>query len=127
LYRRAPRLFDELTLARAEGSYGRLLSKIARIDVLVIDDWGLSPIDSVQRRDLLEILEDRYGHRSTILASQLPVDRWHEHVGDATIADAVCDHLLHNAIPIVLRGESRRKLAARSEAKRERSPASEES
>jgi DNA replication protein DnaC len=109
LYRRASRLFDELLLARADGSYPRLLAKIARIDVLVIDDWGLVPTESAHRRDLLEILEDRYGHRSTILASQLPVDRWHDHVGDATIADAVCDRLLHNALQIALRGESRRR------------------
>lgn len=112
LYRRAPRLFDELLLARAEGSYARLLAKIARVDVLVIDDWGLVPVEALHRRDLLEILEDRYGQRSTILASQLPVERWHEQLGDPTIADAVCDRLLHNAVQIALRGESRRKAAA---------------
>lgn len=109
LYRRAPRLFDELLLARADGTYARLLAKMARIDVLVIDDWGLVPVEALHRRDLLEIIEDRYGQRSTILASQLAVERWHDQVGDATIADAVCDRLLHNAVEIELTGPSRRK------------------
>jgi len=109
LYRRAPRLFDELTLARADGSYHRLLAKLARIDVLAIDDWALVPVGDAERRDLLEILEDRHGNRSTILASQLPVDRWHDQIGDPTIADAICDRVLHNAYRIVLQGSTRRK------------------
>ena len=108
-YRRASRLFDELTLARADGTYPRLLAKIARIDVLVVDDWGLVRIAEAQRRDLLEIIEDRHGHKSTILTSQLPVAQWHDHVGEPTIADAICDRLLHNAHRVVLQGPSRRR------------------
>ena len=108
-YRRAPRLAQELRLARADGTYPRLLARIARIDVLVVDDWGLVPLDDMERRDLLEIVEDRYGQRSTVLASQLPVDQWHDQIGDPAVADAICDRLLHNAHRIELRGESRRK------------------
>lgn len=109
LYRRLPRLFDELTLARADGTYPRLLARIARIDVLVLDDWGLAPLADVERRDLLEIIEDRHGHRATVLTSQLPVAKWHDHLGDPTVADALCDRLLHNAHRLVLQGPSRRK------------------
>lgn len=109
LYRRASRLFDELTLARADGTYPKLLARLARIDVLVIDDWGLVPIGEAERRDLLEIVEDRHGNRSTILTSQLPVADWHDHVGDPTVADAICDRLLHNAHRIVLQGPSLRR------------------
>lgn len=109
LYRRAPRLFDELALARADGSYPRLLTRFARIDVLILDDWGLAPVREAERRDLLEIMEDRHGLRSTIWTSQVPVAQWHDHVGDPTIADAICDRLLHNAHRIVLHGPSRRK------------------
>ncbi len=82
---------------------------MARIDVLILDDWGLVPVGDTERRDLLEIIEDRYGNRSTILTSQLPSEKWHDHVGDPTIADAICDRLLHNAHKIHLKGESRRK------------------
>jgi DNA replication protein DnaC len=110
LYRRAPRLFDELTLARADGTYSRLLARFARMDVLVLDDWGLAPVRDIERRDLLEIMEDRHGLRSTIWTSQIPVAQWHDHVGDPTIADAICDRLLHNAHRIVLQGPSRRKV-----------------
>ena len=109
LYRRAPRLFDELALARADGSYPRLLARFARTDVLVLDDWGLSPVADTDRRDLLEIMDDRHGLRSTIWTSQIPVAQWHDHVGDPTVADAICDRLLHNAHRIVLKGPSRRK------------------
>ena len=109
LYRRAPRLFDELTLARADGTYTRLLVRLARIDLLVIDDWGLVPVAERERRDLLEIMEDRYGQRSTVLCSQLPIEKWHDQLGEPTVADAICDRLLHNAHRIVLQGESRRK------------------
>jgi DNA replication protein DnaC len=109
LYRRAPRLFDELVLARADGTYPRLLARFARMDVVVIDDWGLAPLKDAERRDLLEIMEDRHGLRSTIWTSQIPVAQWHDHVGDPTIADAICDRLLHNAHRIVLQGPSRRK------------------
>jgi DNA replication protein DnaC len=108
-YRRASRLFDDLRLARADGSYGRLLGKLARLDVLVLDDWGLAPPTEHERRDLLEILEDRYGSRSTIVTSQLPPTQWHDHLGEPTLADAICDRLLHNAHRLVLKGPSRRK------------------
>jgi DNA replication protein DnaC len=116
LYRRLPRLFEELTLAHADGSYIRLLARLARIDVLVIDDWGLAPPRDQDRRDLLEIFEDRYGTRSTILTSQLPVEHWHDHLGEATVADAICDRLLHNAHRIALKGPSRRKENAQLDA-----------
>jgi len=86
-----------------------LLAKLARLDVLVIDDWGLAPVQDPERRDLLEILEDRYGTRSTIITSQLPPAQWHDYLADATLADAICDRLLHNAHRIVLQGPSRRK------------------
>jgi len=110
-YRRASRLFHDLTLARADGTYIRLLAKLARLDVLVLDDWGLAPVQDQERRDLLEILEDRYGSRSTIITSQLPPAQWHDYLGEATLADAICDRLLHNAHRIVLKGPSRRKEA----------------
>jgi DNA replication protein DnaC len=109
IYRRAPRLFEELTLAHADGTYRRLLQRFAKIDILIIDDWGLAPPKDTERRDLLEILEDRYGNRSTIITSQLPTAKWHDHLGDPTIADAVCDRVLHNAHRLVLKGPSRRK------------------
>jgi len=109
LYRRVPRLFDELTLAHADGTYIRLLGKLARIDVLVLEDWGLGPLRDQDRRDLLEILEDRSETRSTIITSQLPPDQWHEYLGDPTVADAICDRLLHNAHRLKLKGPSRRK------------------
>ena len=108
LYRRVPRIFDEILLARADGTYPRWLAKVARFDVIVLDDWGLVPLADSERRDLLEIMEDRYGNRSTILTSQMPVAQWHDQVGDPTIADAFCDRLLHNAHRIELHGPSRR-------------------
>lgn len=109
LYRRAPRLFQELHLARADGSYMRLLGKIARMHVLIVDDWALVPIGEREREDFLEILEDRHGLRSTIVTSQLPPAKWHEFLGEPTLADAICDRLLHNAHRIALKGPSRRK------------------
>jgi DNA replication protein DnaC len=109
IYRRASRLFSELALARADGSYPRVLAKIARADVLVLDDWAIAPITDSERRDLLEVLEDRYGTRSTIVTSQLPPKRWHEHIADPTHADAICDRLIHNAHRLVLKGPSKRK------------------
>ena len=109
LYRRAPRLFDELLLARADGSYGQLLIRLAKIDVLAIDDWGLAPLKDQERRDLLEILEDRYATRSTIMTSQLPTTKWHDHLGDPTVADAICERILHNSHRLILKGPSRRK------------------
>jgi DNA replication protein DnaC len=116
LYRRVPRLFEELTLAHADGSYTRLLARLARFDVLVLDDWGLAPPRDSDRRDLLEIFEDRHGLRSTLLTSQLPIEHWHDHLGEATVADAICDRLLHNAHRIALQGPSWRKETAQPDA-----------
>jgi DNA replication protein DnaC len=109
IYRRASRLFQECALAHADGTIVRLLAKIARVDVLVIDDFAMAAIPSDRRNDLLEILEDRYGQRSTIITSQLDAKRYHEYLNDPTVADAVCDRLLHNAHRLVLKGPSRRK------------------
>ena len=109
LYRRAPRLFDELALARADGSYPRLLARFARTDVLVLDDWGLSPVADTDRRDLLEIMDDRHGSTSTAVISQLPTDQWYASIGDNTLADAILDRLMHNAHRLQLKGESMRK------------------
>jgi DNA replication protein DnaC len=103
------RLTDELTLARADGTYARVLARLARVDVLVIDDWGHAPMRDQERRDLVEVLDDRHGLRSTIMTSQLPVAKWHDHIGDPTNADAICDRVLHSAHRIVLKGPSRRK------------------
>lgn len=108
LYRRASKLFPELALARADGTYTRLLSKLARADVLVIDDWAMNAITDVERRDLLEILDDRYGSRATIVTSQVPPKKWHAHINEPTHADAICDRLLHNSHRLVLKGPSRR-------------------
>lgn len=108
-YRRAPRLFEELALAHADGSFPVLLKRLAKVDLLVIDDWGLAPPKDAERRDLLEILEDRYGARSTLITSQLPTSKWHDHLGDPTVADAICDRVLHGAHRLVLKGPSRRK------------------
>jgi len=108
IYRRSPRLFEELRLAYADGTYTKLLTRIAKIDVLVIDDWGLAPVGERERNQLLEVLEDRSESRSTIMTSQLPISKWHEHIGDAMIADAICDRLLHGAYKVALKGPSRR-------------------
>jgi len=109
VYRRMPRLAQDLAVARGDGSYTRLLARWAKTDLLVLDDWGLAPIAESERRDLLEILDDRHGLRSTIVVSQIPVKEWHRLVGDPTIADALLDRLVHNAHEIRLKGESIRK------------------
>jgi DNA replication protein DnaC len=108
-YHRVPRLLSDMGTAKADGRYSKLLVNLARIDVLVLDDWGMHPLGDGQRRDLLEIMEDRYGCRSTVVTSQLPVDTWHDAIGDATLADALLDRLVHNAYQLKLKGESRRK------------------
>jgi len=109
LYLRLPKLLQELPIAKGDGTYIKLLARLAKIDVLILDDWGLSKLMAEQRRDLLEILEDRYDSRSTIVTSQLPLDKWHDIIGDPTLADAILDRLVHNAYKIDLRGESMRK------------------
>lgn len=108
-YWRVPRLFHALALARADGTYARLLGKLARMDVLVLDDFALVPLQEAERRDLLEVLEDRYGTRATIVTSQLEPKLWHQAIGDPTLADAICDRLLHNSHRLMLKGPSRRK------------------
>ena len=109
LYFRLPRLLQELAMAKGDGRYGRVLTNLAKTDLLIIDDWGLTTLDDHGRRDILEILEDRYNVRSTVVTSQLPVSHWHEAVGDPTLADAILDRLVHNAYKISLKGESMRK------------------
>jgi len=110
-YLRCPRLFQQLAIAKADGSYAKLMNKLARAKVLVIDDLGLTTLADLERRDLLEVLEDRYGTSSTIVTSQLPLDLWHGSIGDPTIADAILDRLVHNAHTIQLKGGSMRKQA----------------
>ena len=112
-YRRLPRLFDALALARGDGGHARLLKTLSRVQLLILDDWGLAPMLPEQRRDLLEIMEDRHGRGSTIITSQLPIEHWHEIIGDPTIADAILDRLVHNAHRLTLKGESLRKAAAK--------------
>lgn len=109
LYTRLPRLFEELALARGDGRYPRFLKKLARVELLVLDDWGLAPLAAPERRDLLEIAEDRHGRASTVVTSQLPVSAWHEAINDPTLADAILDRIVHNAHRLQLNGESMRK------------------
>jgi DNA replication protein DnaC len=113
LYHRLPRLFDDLLLARGDGRYGRLLKTLARVELLILDDWGLAPLTPEQGRDLLEVLDDRHGRSATVVTSQLPVDHWHEMIGNPTVADAILDRLVHNAHRLILKGDSMRKLAAK--------------
>jgi DNA replication protein DnaC len=113
LYQRLPRLFDALALGRGDGRHERLLKSLGRVQLLILDDWGLAPMTADRRRDLLEIMDDRHGRGSTIVTSQLPVEHWHETIGDPTIADAILDRLVHNAYRLTLKGESLRKAAAR--------------
>jgi DNA replication protein DnaC len=110
--RKSSELFRELEVAHADGSMGRLLLRLAQFDVLLIDDFAMAPLKDSERRDFLEICDDRYQRRSLILTSQMPVAHWHEQIGDATIADSILDRLLHNAHRIELNGESMRKVLA---------------
>jgi DNA replication protein DnaC len=118
LYLRAPRLFEELGLCHADGSFRKRLAAIAKVDLVVIDDFAISPIGPRERNDLLELLDDRVGGRSTLVTSQLPPDHWHDYIGDPTLADAILDRLLHNAHKIHLEGkESMRKRDAAADLK----------
>jgi len=108
-YLRLPRLMEAITISRADGSYGKLMLDLARTDLIILDDWGLAAMTKPQRHDLLEILEDRHGLKSTLVTSQLPVEAWHEYIGDPTLADAILDRLVHSAYKINLKGESMRK------------------
>ena len=109
IYARAPRLLSDLATARADGSFPKLLDRIARTDVLVVDDWAMAPLSDSDRRDFLEICDDRYLMRSTVLTSQVPITHWHDQIGDPTIADSILDRLVHNAHRIELAGASMRK------------------
>lgn len=116
LYLRVPRLFRDLQIARGDGSYETLLRRFARTDLLVLDDFALTPIGEAERRDLLEILEDRYGLRSTLVTSQLPVEKWYEVIAEPTLADGILDRLLHGAYKLALEGESMRRRRAQGSA-----------
>jgi len=113
LYLRLPRLLQEMAIAKGDGRYPKLLATLAKTEVLVLDDWGLAKLTGEQRRDLLEILEDRHATRSTLATSQLPVEKWHDLIGDPTLADAILDRLVHNAYKINLKGGSMRKRKAK--------------
>lgn len=104
-YHRVPRILHDLHIARADGSYSKELNRMAKTDVLILDDWGLAQPSDSERRDILEILEDRSGRRSTIVTSQLPVDKWHDYIGDPTLADSILDRLVHNSHRIALKGK----------------------
>ena len=108
-YVRLPEILTDLEIARGDGSYKRILNQYKKYDLLIFDEWLLSPLSITQARDLLEIIEDRYERRSTIITSQIPVDHWYDMIGNATIADAILDRLVHNAYRIELSGESLRK------------------
>jgi DNA replication protein DnaC len=114
LYQRVPRLFEALALARGDGRYSRLLKTLSRTQVLILDDFGLSVLNAAERRDLLEIIEDRHGRASTIVTSQVPVDSWLQVIADPTLGDAILDRLVHNAHRLQLTGESMRKKAAKA-------------
>ena len=109
VYHRWPKLCEELALARGDGRHPRLIKSLGRADLLILDDFGLEPLDAGARHDLLEILEERYGRRSTIVTSQLPPDKWHDYIHDPTVADSICDCVINNAHRVALKGESRRK------------------
>ena len=109
LYQRVPKLFADLALARGDGRHARIMRSLNSPQLLILDDWGLDPLDGGARRDLYEILEERYARRSTLLTSQIPVDKWHQVIGDPTYADANLDRLVHNAHRINLDGESLRR------------------
>jgi DNA replication protein DnaC len=115
-YARAAQLFRELALAHADGSFTRLLRRLSQTDVLVIDDWAMTPLNDMERRDFLEICDDRYQTRSLILTSQVPVANWHAQIGDPTAADSILDRLVHHAHRIELKGDSMRKKRSGKEA-----------
>lgn len=109
LYQRVPRLTETLRIAHADGSFGRLLTQLARVDVLILDDWGMTPLDQAARHDLLEVIDDRSTSKSTLITSQLPIDHWHAWLNDPTVADAILDRLVHRSHRISLKGESLRR------------------
>jgi DNA replication protein DnaC len=117
LYQRIPKLFAELAMARGDGRYVRIMRALNSVQLLILDDWGLETLDAGARRDLYEILEERYGRRSTILTSQVPLDKWHQVIGDPTYADAILDRIVHNAHRIDLTGDSLRRIRPRAPSK----------
>lgn len=117
-YYRLPRLLEQLAIAHADGSYPRLMQQLSRTEVLLLDDWAIAPLSSAQRHDLMELIEDRHGLRSTLIASQLPVDHWHDYLGEPTLADAILDRLLHNAHRLPMKGASLRQTHTATEAER---------
>src|SRR5713226_7371501 len=112
LYQRVPRMFGDLALARGDGRYTRLMRALGGVKLLILDDWGLEPLGPEQRHDMLEIVEDLYGRVATLITSQIPVDRWHDLIGEPTLADAILDRIIHNAHRLQLRGDSLRKQKA---------------
>ena len=108
-YLRVPRLFEQLRIAHGDGSYARLMNQLAKTDLLILDDWGIQKLNAAQRNDLMEVIEDRSGRTSTLIASQLPVENWYDFIGEATLADAILDRLIHNAHRLPLTGDSMRK------------------
>ncbi|WP_435106808.1 IS21-like element helper ATPase IstB [Arhodomonas sp. AD133] len=108
-YFRVPRLLEQLGIAHADGSYPRLMQQLSRTELIILDDWAIAPLSAAQRNDLMELFEDRHGLRSTLIASQLPVEHWHDYLGEPTLADAILDRLLHNAHRLPLKGASMRK------------------
>jgi len=119
LYLRAPRLFETLQQSRGDGSHLKTLNRLSRVQLLIIDDFLLTPLSEWERRDLLEVIEDRYQVGSTVITSQCPINDWHPNIGDPTLADAICDRLLHNAYKVVLRGDSMRLKSTATKPKRE--------
>lgn len=118
-YIRLPKLFQAITIAKADGSYIKLMEHVAKLHLLVLDDWGIAPMNDANRRDLLEIIDDRYHRSSTLITSQLPVQAWHDSVGDATLGDAILDRLIHNAHRIEVHGQSMREKIAKKTHKKE--------
>lgn len=108
-YLRLPNLFEQLRIAHGDGTYPRLMNQLLKMDLLILDDWGIQKITAAQRQDLMEVIEDRHGRQSTLIASQLPTEHWHDYIGEATLADAILDRLLHGSHRLNLRGESMRK------------------
>lgn len=118
-YIRLPKLFQAITIAKADGSYIKLMEYVAKLPLLVLDDWGIAPMNDANRRDLLEIIDDRYHQSSTLITSQLPVKSWHDSIGDATLGDAILDRLIHNAHRIEVQGPSMREIIAKKTNKKE--------
>ncbi len=117
LYLRLPRLFGDLTIAKGDGRYSKLLTRYSKVDLIILDDWGITPMTGENRRDLLEILDDRYEKKSTLITSQLPVNKWHRYLEDPTLADAILDRVVHNAYRVDMGGESIRKRKGKNNGK----------